>query len=37
MSWVCHGHPCLIYTSLPLQEGMLVRTVNPDFGKETHR
>lgn len=25
MDWVCHGHPCLIYTHLPLAEGMLVR------------
>lgn len=37
MNWVCHGHPCLIYTSLPLEEGMLVRTINLDFGKETGR
>lgn len=26
MGWVCHGHPCLIYTHLPLAEGMLVRS-----------
>ena len=25
MEWVCHGHPCLIYTHLPLAKGMLVR------------
>ncbi len=25
MDWVCHGHPCLIYTHLPLSQGMLVR------------
>lgn len=25
MDWVCHGHPCLIYTHLPLSAGMLVR------------
>ncbi len=25
MDWVCHGHPCLIYTHLPLEAGMLVR------------
>ncbi len=25
MDWVCHGHPCLIHTHLPLEAGMLVR------------
>ena len=37
MEWVCHGHPCLIYTSLPLEEGMLVRTHNLRFGQVQHR
>ncbi len=33
LDWVCHGHPCLIYTNLPLSEGMLVRTKNIRFGQ----
>ncbi|MBO5136952.1 MAG: U32 family peptidase [Spirochaetaceae bacterium] len=37
LSWVCHGHPCLIYTNLPLVQGMLVRTNNVRFGLEQHR
>lgn len=37
MNWVCHGHPCLIYTSLPLEKGMLVRTINPRYGEEKYR
>ena len=24
-TWVCHGHPCLIETSLPVEEGFIVR------------
>lgn len=37
LNWVCHGHPCLIYTNLPLKEGMLVRTKNIRFGNPQHR
>lgn len=37
LDWVCHGHPCLIYTNLPLTQGMLVRTKNIRFGNPQHR
>lgn len=37
LDWVCHGHPCLIYTSLPLAEGMLVRTENIRYGQARRR
>ncbi len=37
MQWVCHGHPCLLYTALPIEKGMLVRAENPLFGKPQGR
>ena len=37
MSWVCNGHPCLIYTALPLHSGDLVRVKDPDFVPGTVR
>lgn len=25
-SWCCHGHPCVLYTDLPITEGVLIRS-----------
>ena len=29
--WVCDGHPCLLYTKYPLQNGTLVRIFDPEY------
>ena len=28
-NWVCHGHPCIIKTAIPLKSGFIVRTKAP--------
>ncbi|MCR5496078.1 MAG: U32 family peptidase [Treponema sp.] len=30
-SWVCDGHPCLLYSKIPLQEGALIRIEDPEY------
>lgn len=30
-NWVCDGHECLIYTNIPLQDGTLIRKLDPDY------
>ncbi len=30
-NWVCDGHPCAIYTSIPLSQGDLLRALDPGY------
>jgi putative protease len=31
MEWVCHGHPCIIRTKVPIRERYIARTRDPDW------
>ena len=33
--WVCHGHPCIIETSIPLRSGFIVRTKSCEVSETT--
>ena len=30
-NWVCDGHPCVIYTDLPVIDGALLRCRDPEY------
>lgn len=30
-NWVCDGHPCVIYTNLPVTDGALIRCRDPEY------
>lgn len=30
-NWVCNGHPCVLYTKLPVTEGALLRAKDPEY------
>ena len=36
-NWVCDGHPCAIYTSIPLSQGDLLRALDPGYKEGVFR